>query len=56
MKFEKPVVEIEKFEVVDILTASATEDPRADAIAPPYVDGPCSGNMSDYGMGEGCVG
>jgi hypothetical protein len=64
MKFEKPVAEVTKFDVKDILTASETPDPqsdlenRVDALAlefdPTYV---CNGTMRDMlGDPENCAG
>ena len=63
MKFETPVVEIQKFDVEDILTTSGSEEPTETEINPregadPGYVGNCTGTMADYNMGTvyDCIG
>lgn len=50
MKFEIPEIEVKKFDLADILTASGAPGPGPVSVAESDNEGSCTGNDSDWGV------
>ena len=56
MKFAKPIAEIERFTLKDVISASTTETTESAYDTPVWEDGlPCNGTANDYYTEGDCI-